>query len=154
MRWMLPCALALLVACDESDPGGLPSKHVAVHLEPASIGGVDSELTVRHYPETSFGQITTVYPEDSFADAVVAGKSFDGFSEVYVLSLEVHNETDRAVQVPDLLVRSPETMDGEPDVRFRPRQRTLAPQSSLLLRYFWDPGRPFSTLNARLAWSP
>jgi hypothetical protein len=148
---MLPWAIGLLAACGSETPdrGGLRARAVDANLEGA-VGGLESELKVEHFAGTSFGQITTVFGDD-FADAVVEGKSFDGFSEVYVLSLDLHNSTDRALPVPDLLIRPSEAMDGEPDVTFRARNRTVAPQSRAQVLYFWDPARTISSLNARLA---
>lgn len=154
MRKILPWALALLGACGNETPkkGGLKVQFVATHLE--RIDGFESELKVEHFSEASFGQVTTLYPEESFADAVVEGKSFEGFSQVYVLSLDLYNPGEKPLHVPDLLIRTPEAEDGEPNIAFRARNRTVSPQSRLRLLYFWDPGRAFSSLSARLAAVP
>jgi hypothetical protein len=125
-------------------------RRVPLAFAPAAPVGVEASLVAEHYPRSSFADVTRTRPEDSFAGAVVEGKSFQAPGDVYVLTVSIRNGSGRALAAPDLVV----SMKDEPDVTFRPRKRTLAAGEAATLAYFWDPGKGVPPGSARLVWGP
>jgi hypothetical protein len=147
MRATLVITVALLASCGSSKTRTLP-----VTLQVPS--GLQSELKVEYFPQASFAHVTAIYPEASFTDVIVEGTAFDGLSEAYVLTLDLTNTSDKTVPVPDLWVRRPGALEGEPDLAFHARKRVLEPGKPVQLRYFWDPAKAMDSVQARLSWEP
>lgn len=146
--WIILVIPLVLGGCDRGDDG-----RVKVDFQPHEPEGVTAELAIEHHPKTTFGQITQIHPESSFAGAVVIGPSFQSPSDVYVLTLMIDNRSNRPVSAPDVYLLPAQALAGEPEVCFRAKSRELR-AGKQILRFYWDPGQAIGAVKARLAWAP
>lgn len=156
MKTAMACAavLVLFAGCKRETPVAAPrAPEFQFFYEASAPQGVIADLNIQHFAATSFSDLSSVYPDEAWAGAVVEGNSFEAPTDVYVLSLTISNSSDRPVRTPDIVVRASTMLDGEPELQFRPAPRlTLEPGRQERVHFFWDPGQRVPVVWAKLHW--